>query len=130
LRNPLCSDTGSQKLLNLSSKEVTGASRKRTEQSANAFYRLFKEEVQPEIERDFARQTDGVSQLAHRNRYIAKKFKEASDDVKELVEKNRLKAGEGERKPVVWADAASITEDEIERRNKALRMSEYVYPRP
>ena len=101
-----------------------GVGRKRSEQSVNTYYRLFKDELQPEIEKDFARQTDSVSQIAHRNRFLAQKLKDAPEDVKELVEKSRLKAGDVDQKHVVWADAELVTAEEIQRRNKALHLNE------
>jgi hypothetical protein len=91
---------------------------------------LFKNELQAQIDKDFARQDESISQLAHRNRFIAQKYKESSEDVKRLVEKSRLRVGDVEQQKVVWADADSISEDEIQRRNDALRLNEYVYKLP
>lgn len=59
-----------------------------------------------------------------RNRFLAGKLKTASSDVKELVQKNRLKAGEGPRKQFVWADADRISEEEKERRNSEVLKTE------
>jgi hypothetical protein len=109
-------------VLDLSSSISSG--RKRAEQAVNTYYRLFKDELQTEIERDFARQSEPVSQIAHRNRYLAQKLKDAPEDVKALVERSRLKAGDGEQRRVVWADADSASEEEIQRRNEALKLNE------
>jgi hypothetical protein len=125
LRNPGRSETNSQRVHNLSSNDG-GPGRKRQEQAIHAYYRLYKNELQPEIDRDFARQVDSISQVAHRNRFLALKFSEASDEVKENVNKNRLAAGDVTRKEVQWADADEISEEEIQRRNAALAINEYV----
>ena len=99
-------------------------SRKRTEQAVNIYFRLFKEDLQREIDVDYARQDDAICHIAHRNRFLAQKLKDAPADVKELVEKSRLKAGDGAQRQVLWADADVVSATEIERRNKALKMSE------
>ena len=109
-------------MLDLSSTAKAG--RKRTEQSVNAYYCLYKDVLQPEIERDFARQDDSVLQIAHRDRFLAQRLKEAPDNIKELVEKSRIKAGSSDQLQVEWADAGSVTEDEIQRRNTALQLTE------
>jgi hypothetical protein len=123
LRNPTRSENSSQRVHDLSS--MTGdAGRKRQEQSIHAYYRLYKDELQPEIDRDFARQLEPISQVAHRNRYLARKFKMASHDIKEHVNQNRMAAGDVERTQVKWVDADEVTPEEIQRRNSALKINE------
>jgi hypothetical protein len=126
LRNPTRSETGSKKLLNLSASAGSGANppRKRTEQVVNTYFRLFKEDLQPEIDIDYARQDVSICHIAHRNRFLAQKLKNAPEDVKQLVERSRLRAGDGEQRRIVWADADVVTAEEIERRDKALKLSE------
>jgi hypothetical protein len=123
LRNPTRSDAGSQRVFDLS-KRNGGGGRKRAEQPIHTFYRLYKTELQPEIDRDFARQDGPISQVAHRNHYLIEKLKLASDEVKEAVRKNRLPAGETSHKEVKWADADEVSKEEIERRNEALSYNE------
>jgi hypothetical protein len=119
------SDFNSQKTLDLSSSGNAGG-RKRTEQPAHTYYRLYKDKLQPEIDRDFARQVESISQVAHRNRYLAERLKQESDEVKEIVHNSRLKAGDKTQRVIEWADADEVTADEIERRNTAVNMNECV----
>jgi hypothetical protein len=96
------------------------------EQAIHTYYRLYKGELQSEIDKDYSRRSEleTVSRVAHRNKYLAEKLKAASEDVRETIEKNRMPAGGLIRKEVVWADADEITEDEIKRRNAAMELNE------
>jgi hypothetical protein len=114
LRNPTRSETGSQRVLDLSYNDGRSG-RKRAEQPIHTYYRLYKEELQPEIDRDFAHRNSSVSQVAHRDQYPLKQLKESPEDVKEAVAKNRLLAGDGAGKAFVWIDRDEVSEDEIMR---------------
>jgi len=123
LRNPTRSDSGTQRVFDLS-KSTCGGGRRRAEQAVHAYYRLFKDELQDEINKAFARQDESISQIAHRNRYLAEKLKTAPDSVKEAVEKARLPAGELSHKKIRWADEDNISKEEIERRDEAIQLNE------
>ena len=103
---------------------ISTANRRRAEQDINTYYRLFKVELQPEIDRNFANQTDETNRLVHRNKFLAKKLQDASDDVKEVVKKNRLKAGENPNRIIVWADSDLVSEEELARRSAAMDLDE------
>ena len=64
-----------------------------------------------------------MSQIAHRNKFLSVKLKEETEEVKERVERERQMGGRAQR-AIVWADADSVSEEEIERRNKALLYDE------
>ena len=70
------------------------------------------------------RQNETILQVAHRNRFLTEKLKNASDAVKETIQKECLLAGDTLKKEIVWADANKVSVDEIQRRNAAMALNE------
>jgi hypothetical protein len=95
----------------------------RAEQIYNAYYRLYKERLQKEIDDDYALNGGKDSKLTHRNRYLGVKFKEEPESIQEYVRNNRLKATDRAKQDIKWADEDEITEEEKQRRDRALEYS-------
>jgi hypothetical protein len=111
-------DYGKRDLLNLSGKSAT-----RTEQTVNAYYRIHKFRLQKEIEADFALNGGTDTKLAHRNRFLASKFKKEPDDVREHVRNSRIKANERKKQDIKWDDDEDISVEERLRRENAMEYS-------
>jgi hypothetical protein len=110
--------------LDLKSKHGKCASH--VEQTVNAYYRLHKDRLQKEIDDDFAANGSSESRLAHRNRYLSRRYKEEPEDVKEFVKNCRLKTVDRTIQDVKWTDGKEITDDEKNRRDGALEYSALV----
>jgi hypothetical protein len=89
----------------------------------NAYFRLYKDRLQKEIEADYAVNAGGETKLVHRNRYLTQKFKEELEEVQEHVRINRVKANERPKQEVCWVDSDSISNEEKRRREVALEYS-------
>jgi hypothetical protein len=106
--------------------DLNPKTQKRAEQSVNTYYRLFKEELQPQIEADFVKQGGGMTQAAHRNKFLAEKLRNAPDEVRQMVIENKRKPEERTLQQVSFVDADDITDEEFLRRQTALKLSESV----
>jgi hypothetical protein len=105
--------------------DLNPKTRRRSEQNVNTYFRLFKDELQPQINADFAKQEGKVNQVAHRNRFLSENLKSASPEVRQLVEENRRKAEDRDpTKTITFLDGDDLTNEELERRRFALKRSE------
>ena len=94
----------------------------RQEQTLNAYWRIYKERLQPLLNADFENTKD-KTRIAHRNCYLSQSFKNEPDDIRDYVMSNRLNVGERVKAQLNWEDDDEIDEEEKSRRKYAAEYS-------
>ena len=101
---------------------------RRAEQSIHAYHRLYKDMLNPLIAADFEQHSGEMQFGAHRNKFLAERLQQESEEVKNIVEESRRKATEPRLKEkkqnLKWIDQDDIDEEELSRRVKAVEYDE------
>jgi hypothetical protein len=103
--------------------DLSGKTSECVEQTVNAYHRLNKELLQKDIDVDFETNGGSDSRIAHRNKYLAKRFKDEPENVKAHVRESRMKPNERRKHDIKWLDEDELSEEEKLRRETALEYS-------